>query len=557
MPRTVRVRSAYKTAYFWVTEEVQPLWRRAQADRITLTYPVLPGANPGRFLQEAYPLAAVFEREGLLAEFVAGTDSLPLYQATLWRGSQQLWQGSCFTPLAERQSPDGRTVLAPTGWLTVRAGSVTAHDQPVPTDGELFWDWYNATVLPAILELADQRDDGLVFKNLSVHLHLSEPDLALDVLNERISMTEALTEEIYFGTMDALKRHTSTPVSARHLTPGRIVPVARATPGQDGLARVSLTEWGDAPQESSPVDPGLPADGGIRGVLLDRPSPPARTWASAQTLAKQHSLEWHVPAHSMDGRPIPVVLRATPGTPDGVLVTAGQHANETTGPVAALEFITELASTTANFAVIPLENPDGASLHRALTQIAPEHMHHAARYTSLGDDLESRLRQGRPRWEARARAWAQKETGASLHLNLHGYPSHEWVRPFSGYAPHGFESWALPAGFITILWHWPGHEVPARRMAEAIAQRLALDPEVAGHAARALRASSAHNLKPHYELIHGMPFILTEQPAALCPITVITEAPDETIYGAPFRMFVKAHLTVCAAAVSHHLQVNK
>ncbi|MFD1733464.1 hypothetical protein ACFSC4_23425 [Deinococcus malanensis] len=159
-------------------------------------------------------------------------------------GSQQLWQGSCFTPLAERQSPDGRTVLAPTGWLTVRAGSVTAHDQPVPTDGELFWDWYNATVLPAILELADQRDDGLVFKNLSVHLHLSEPDLALDVLNERISMTEALTEEIYFGTMDALKRHTSTPVSARHLTPGRIVPVARATPGQDGLARVSLTEWG-------------------------------------------------------------------------------------------------------------------------------------------------------------------------------------------------------------------------------------------------------------------------------------------------------------------------
>ncbi|MFD1733463.1 M14 family zinc carboxypeptidase [Deinococcus malanensis] len=259
----------------------------------------------------------------------------------------------------------------------------------------------------------------------------------------------------------------------------------------------------------------------------------------------------------MDGRPIPVVLRATPGTPDGVLVTAGQHANETTGPVAALEFITELASTTANFAVIPLENPDGASLHRALTQIAPEHMHHAARYTSLGDDLESRLRQGRPRWEARARAWAQKETGASLHLNLHGYPSHEWVRPFSGYAPHGFESWALPAGFITILWHWPGHEVPARRMAEAIAQRLALDPEVAGHAARALRASSAHNLKPHYELIHGMPFILTEQPAALCPITVITEAPDETIYGAPFRMFVKAHLTVCAAAVSHHLQVNK
>ena len=550
--RSARVRSAYKTAYFWVTEEVQPLWRRAQADRITLTYPVLPGENPGRFLQEAYPLAAVLARAGLTADFVPATDSLPRYVATLWRDGRELWQGSCFTPLAERDTPDGRTVLAPTGWLSVSAGPAELHHCRIPTDGELFWSWYQATVLPAVLALADGRDDGLVFRNLAVTLQLSEPDLQIDVLDERISMTEALTEEVYFGTVDALKRHTATPTSARTLTPGRIVPVARATPGHDGWARVALTEWTSAPEEHLPFRDTSRAEHGA--VLLDRPASPGRIWSRAHALAEQHQLEWHVPAHSVDRRPVPAVVRTIPGIADGVLLTAGQHANETTGPVAALELVATLAALPVNFAVLPLENPDGAALHRALSQIAPDHMHHAARYTSLGDDLESRLRQGNARWEARARAWAQQRTGATLHLNLHGYPAHEWVRPYSGYAPLGFESWALPAGFMTILWYWPDHAQAARDMAEAIALRLVGEHDVAQHAARAIQASGAHVLNPHYELIHGLPFILSENAAALCPLTVITEAPDETIYGASFHMFVRAHQVVCEAAVMHQLQ---
>ncbi|ACO48016.2 M14 family zinc carboxypeptidase [Deinococcus deserti] len=549
-----RVRSAYKTAYFWITEEVQPLWRRAQADRVTLTYPVLSEAPQGRFLQEAYPLAAVFEREGVEAEFVPGPVGRPYYQATLWRGERELWHGTCFTPLFQRQAPDGRMVLGPTGWLTVQAEGADVLDQRLETDGEAFWDWYVATVLPAVLELADRRDDGLVFRNLAVTLQLSEPDLALDVLDERISMTEALTEEVYFGTVDALKRHTSTPPGARTLTPGRIVPVAHAVPGQDGWARVTLTEWASSPAELHRPGASHSVTADPESVLQDRPAPPGQIWANARAAADRHQLEWHVPAHSVDGRPVPAVLRSTPGAAGSVLITAGQHANETTGPVAALNLLSHLAGMPVNFALLPLENPDGAFLHRALTQLAPNHMHHAARYTSLGDDLEARLRQGDRRWEAGARAWAQEQVGANLHLNLHGYPAHEWVRPYSGYAPHGFESWALPAGFITIVWYWPGHDKPARLLAEAIAQRLQQEPEVVQHAQAALRASTAHVLTPHYELIGGLPFILTEQPSALCPLTVITEAPDETIYGARFRSCVQAHLSVCLAAIGHTLR---
>lgn len=549
--RTARIRSAYKTAYFWITEEVQPLWRRAQADRITLTYPVLSEAPPGRFLQEAYPLAAVFERARLKAEFLPGPTGQPFYQATLWRGEQELWSGRCFTPLAQRQAPDGRVVLGPTGWLTVRAGQTDVSDERLPTDGEAFWDWYVETVLPTVLDLADRRDDGLVFKNLAVTLQLSEPDLALDVLDERISMTEALTEEVYFGTVDALKRHASIPAGARTLTPGRIVPVAHAVSGQDGWARVILTEWSAPPQEYRGGPARQRPKASTEPVLLDRPAPPSRIWAHAHALAESHQLSWHVPAHSVDGRPIPAVLRVTAESPGGVLVSAGQHANEATGPVAALNFLPHLVSTPLNFALLPLENPDGALLHQALIQVAPDHMHHAARYTSLGDDLEWRLRQGDRRWESEARAWAQDQVGAALHLNLHGYPAHEWVRPYSGYAPHGFESWALPAGFITIIWYWPGHGEPARRLAEAIAHDLQALPEVVQHAQAALQATTAHVLTPHYEVIGGLPFILAEQPAALCPLTVITEAPDETVYGARFELWVQAHLSVCKAAVTH------
>ena len=72
----------------------------------------------------------------------------------------------------------------------------------------------------------------------------------------------------------------------------------------------------------------------------------------------------------------------------------------------------------AHFALIPLENPDGYALHRELCAHAPRHMHHAARYTALGDDLE--YRDAPPWYEREARHQALALSGADLHINLHG-----------------------------------------------------------------------------------------------------------------------------------------
>ncbi|MFC4456227.1 M14 family zinc carboxypeptidase [Deinococcus sonorensis] len=550
-PGTVRVRSAYKPGYFWLSEEVRPLWRRLQADRLSVQYPLASPEQPSRFLQELYPLAALLEQEGVTADFQPG-DAASRYTAALFRAGQEVWRGECFVPLHNRPSPDGRRLPSPTGWLRVMAAGELVYDRPLPTDGELCWDWYCEVVMPELLVLADRRPGLPVFRNLSATLHVSEPDLPLEVLDERVSMTEALSEELYFGTLDALKRHRGVAHQDRSLQPGRIVPVVCSAPGQDSRVQVVLDPWeeGTGPDEEAAGRRAWGRDqGSAPAGQPDRPWSPEALWAQARAEAGRLDLEWRVLGHSVNGRPVPGVLR--PGSAGGVLVTGGQHANETTGPVAALRFISALAATQRPFAVLPLLNPDGAALHRALIQLNPEHMHHAARYTSLGDDLESRQRLAEPRFETRALVQAAQASGARLQLNLHGYPAHEWTRPYSGYAPYGFESWALPVGFLTIVWYWPGLEQEARDLAGTIARRLGQEPDVVAHAQRACRASAAHVSPPHYQLIGGLPFILMERPGMLCPLQVITEAPDETIYGQHFAMFVRAHLAVCEAAVQH------
>jgi len=52
--------------------------------------------------------------------------------------------------------------------------------------------------------------------------------------------------------------------------------------------------------------------------------------------------------------------------------------------------------------------------------------------------------------------------------------------------------------------------------------------------------------------VDGWPFMLRPATHLLCPVTVITEAPDETVYGERFRMLVRAQEAVCRAALALH-----
>jgi hypothetical protein len=200
------------------------------------------------------------------------------------------------------------------------------------------------------------------------------------------------------------------------------------------------------------------------------------------------------------------------------------------------------------FAVTPLENPDGYALHHRLRRDNPGHMHHAARYTALGDDLGHRWDQTGEVFELAARQQAFACSGARLHINLHGYPAHEWTRPLTGYVPRGFALWAVPKGFFLVVRHQVGWSEFARAFAERLAHRLAAElPEMIALNARQMAAYRAHVGRMPFEVIADIPCQIGGAVRATAPIELITEYPDETISGAAFRL---AHECQFRAAVA-------
>src|SRR5690606_15628765 len=141
----------------------------------------------------------------------------------------------------------------------------------------------------------------------------------------------------------------------------------------------------------------------------------------------------------------------------------------------------------------------------------PRHMSHAARYTALGDDLEYRDpdNAGPLLFETAIRIEAEKRSGARLHVNLHGYPAHEWTRPLSGYIPRNFAMWTLPKGFFLIVRHHQGWDIPARKLTEAVTRRLAKLPGLLDMNARQIKLFEQHAGETGFEMINGFPCLVS------------------------------------------------
>ena len=148
-------------------------------------------------------------------------------------------------------------------------------------------------------------------------------------------------------------------------------------------------------------------------------------------------------------------------------------------------------------------------------------------------------------------------SGAQLHINLHGYPAHEWTRPLSGYLPRGFESWTIPKGFFLILRHHPGWQAQGRALLEQVSAALR---EVAGlseYNARQLALYERHAGKLPFEVINGTACSQSEISGVGAPVTLITEFPDETVTGERFRFAHTVQTHAALAAVSAWQQLAK
>ena len=87
--------------------------------------------------------------------------------------------------------------------------------------------------------------------------------------------------------------------------------------------------------------------------------------------------------------------------------------------------------------------------------------------------------------------------------------------------------------------HHPGWGDRARRLVAGVTARLARD--VAGLVefnARQLERFQAHAVETGFDLHHGIPVQIEESDREAVPLTLISEFPDETVYG---ERYVFAH----------------
>ncbi|MCX7381693.1 MAG: hypothetical protein NT133_09835 [Alphaproteobacteria bacterium] len=330
-----------------------------------------------------------------------------------------------FAPNALRPDHLGTPNLTPCGWLRITdAAGAVLEDGPLATEYEALF----RTVMQT-LAAHPWPASAPYFDVLAITATIPGIERPLPYGDEVISTAEALHEDFYFAINELLKQRTGLPPGDRTLQPGQIVPDIMIA---DGPARLTVALQPHSATRTILRGPATLED-------ADRPLTPDQIAARTDALGgSRHDIA------SVQGRPL--LARIFDGDGPAVLLSAGQHANETSAPLGALRAAEVMRGGNQRFAFIPCENPDGYALHHQLRARNPRHMHHAARYSALGDDVEARTTP--PLHEKAARLALIEATGARLHLNLHGYPAHEWTRPLTGYLPAGFDLWTIPKGFF-------------------------------------------------------------------------------------------------------------
>ncbi|OKH90221.1 M14 family metallopeptidase [Thalassospira sp. TSL5-1] len=524
---TAHLRSAYKPLVHAVLEEID----LSDATAVEIAYPRHELCTENRFRLETYPVAALCN--GAEISFVPGNETAFTYQLTITRGNGNQTSHYIFAPNRIHQDCIGETLVSPTGWLRVRDAQ-----GEILTDGRLETDYEAAfhTTIDAIAH-HDWGGSEPYFNELNIRVTLPIADQPLGIGDEVLSLREALHEDFYFSLLEFFQKKSGRPLGDRGLQPGQIVPEIIQMDGAPSV-RVTLRDFDlaviETPDQSlDQAQAALNPDQIIRELVnIEGEVFDARSRAGRQIFARYHA-----------------------GTDKPVMISGGQHPNETSGVVGALRAAQTLNSReNSHFTISPLENPDGYALHQRLIQDNPRHMHHAARYTALGDDLE--YRKGTNLLEKEIRVRAQEISGADLHINLHGYPAHEWTRPLSGYVPRGFAMWTLPKGFFLILRHHESAAERAEMLIDRVTKRLADMPGLLEFNASQIKLYETHAGEHGFRMINGFPCWVSIDDRHDVPITLITEYPDETVYGDAFIAGHTAQMATVLAAYDAHQEMS-
>jgi hypothetical protein len=191
--------------------------------------------------------------------------------------------------------------------------------------------------------------------------------------------------------------------------------------------------------------------------------------------------------------PSPAVLRswAKESTTKAAIVYSGrQHANE----VSSTSHIDKLAEQLVtdpetrgllkkvNVVLHPITNPDGAQLSVDLAKITPDNLLHPGYHGTLSADVSTGQGETDPIYpESRTRKQLIDAWLPDAFLNPHGYPSHEWVQPFSEYTgwvqsrqgANSGRAWWIPRGWFTSMGYLRDETHPySKTVAYAIQDRI-------------------------------------------------------------------------------------
>ncbi len=182
--------------------------------------------------------------------------------------------------------------------------------------------------------------------------------------------------------------------------------------------------------------------------------------------------------------PTPALLRSWPkeSTLKAAIVYSGrQHANEVSSTSHIDKLAEELLTDPAkrallnkvNVAIHPITNPDGAQLSVDLYRITPDNMLHPGYHGSLAADVSAGQAETDPIYpESRTRKQLIDAWLPDAFLNPHGYPSHEWVQPFSEYTgwvqsrqgANSGRAWWIPRGWFTSMGYLRDEQHPYSKM---------------------------------------------------------------------------------------------
>jgi hypothetical protein len=197
-------------------------------------------------------------------------------------------------------------------------------------------------------------------------------------------------------------------------------------------------------------------------------------------------LELYLPLEKYVSMPRLVTFKPT------LQVVARQHANEVSSTNYLLRFAELVARDGGyqealkkmSFVLQPMENPDGAQLAFEMQKNEPFHSLHAGRYGSLGVDIGYQTGAKPLLPEAAVRTKLYEKWLPDVFLNLHGYPSHEWVQSFSNYTPYLFRDYWIPKGWFAYfkglgLPLYEKHKEAGEVLRKLVAEELQADPRFA------------------------------------------------------------------------------